>query len=313
MIKVKDVAFIRFRAPDLDKMESYLTDFGMVRSVRTDHKLFMRGMGPSHHLHVTEIGEPGFIGGAFWANSLDDLKQLSAAAAASDVEEIAEPGGGYRVSMTDPDGNQVEVVYGIEDLEPLPDSNLTGYNWADDRRRLGDLKRVQKGPCGIKRFAHYVIGTTDYAKTQAFYQDHLGLLPSDVIHDNDDADRDVMAFNRVDRGEDYVDHHTFAAIESRIFGSDKPLFHHAAFEVEDLDTLVAGHEHLMSKGYDHAYGIGRHVLGSQIFDYWQDPFGFRLEHWTDSDLLNAGSPAGHHPVSTALSLQWGPTIPRRTG
>ena len=56
MIKVKDVAFPRFRAPDLDKMESYLEDFGMVRSARTEDKLFMRGLDASHHIHVTELG-----------------------------------------------------------------------------------------------------------------------------------------------------------------------------------------------------------------------------------------------------------------
>ena len=313
MIKVKDVAFVRFRAPDLDKMEAYLTDFGMQRSDRTDDKLFMRGMDSSHHIHVTERGDPAWIGGAFWADSHDDLETLANADGASDVEAIDEPGGGHRVRLTDPDGNQVEVVHGIEELAPLAETDRSGFNWSDDRRRLGTLKRVTKGPCGIKRIAHYVIGTADYATTQTFYQEHFGLLPSDIIHANDDPSRNVMAFNRVDRGDSYVDHHTFAALECTVIGVEQPFFHHVAFEVEDLDTLVAGHEHLMGQGYEHSYGIGRHILGSQIFDYWLDPFGFRLEHWTDSDLLNASMPAGHHPVSTALSVQWGPTIPRKAG
>ncbi|MBT3988898.1 MAG: hypothetical protein HON14_08840 [Rhodospirillaceae bacterium] len=313
MIKVKDVAFPRFRAPDLDKMESYLEDFGMVRSARTEDKLFMRGLDASHHIHVTELGESKFIGAAYWADSLEDLEKLASSNDASDVEDINEPGGGQRVCLTDPDGFQIEVVYGIEEIDPLPATESTGYNWVNDRRRLGDLKRVGKGPSPVKRFAHYVIGVTDYEKTQAFYADHLGLIPSDTIHDNDDESRNVMTFNRVDQGDEFVDHHTFAAIECSIFGSDEAMFHHVAFEVEDLDTLVAGHEYLMSKDYEHAYGIGRHILGSQIFDYWQDPFGFRHEHWTDSDLLNASSPTGHHPVSTALSVQWGPTIPRKVG
>jgi hypothetical protein len=313
MIKIKDVAFPRFRAPDLDKMESYLNDFGMVRSARTEEKLFMRGIGSSHHLHVTELGEEKFIGAAYWASNLEDLEKLATADAASDIEEIEEPGGGQRVRLTDPDGFEIEVVHGIEELAPLPASELTGYNWGNDRRRLGNLKRVGKGPSPVMRFAHYVIGVTDYKKSQAFYANHLGLISSDTIHDNDDTSRDVMAFNRVDQGDEFVDHHTFAAIECTIFGSETPMFHHAAYEVEDFDTLVSGHEFLMSKEYDHSYGIGRHVLGSQIFDYWEDPFGFRLEHWTDSDLLNANSPTGHHPISTALSVQWGPTIPRKTG
>ena len=32
MIKVTDVAYARFRAPDLEKMETFLKDFGLERS-----------------------------------------------------------------------------------------------------------------------------------------------------------------------------------------------------------------------------------------------------------------------------------------
>jgi hypothetical protein len=36
IIKVRDVAFPRLQAPDLDRMESFLIDFGMVRAHRTE-------------------------------------------------------------------------------------------------------------------------------------------------------------------------------------------------------------------------------------------------------------------------------------
>ena len=45
MIKATDIAYVRFQAPDLDKMEAYLLNFGMVRSARTDTALYMRGAG----------------------------------------------------------------------------------------------------------------------------------------------------------------------------------------------------------------------------------------------------------------------------
>ena len=32
---------------------------------------------------------------------------------------------------------------------------------------------------------------------------------------------------------------------------------------------------LAARGYPHAWGVGRHILGSQIFDYWRDPFGHK--------------------------------------
>ena len=35
MIQLADLSYVRFRAPDPDRMESFLTDFGLVRSART--------------------------------------------------------------------------------------------------------------------------------------------------------------------------------------------------------------------------------------------------------------------------------------
>jgi hypothetical protein len=43
IIRVTDIAFPRFQAPDLDRMEAFLLDFGMVRSARTESALYMRG------------------------------------------------------------------------------------------------------------------------------------------------------------------------------------------------------------------------------------------------------------------------------
>ena len=44
--------------------------------------------------------------------------------------------------------------------------------------------------------------------------------------------------------------------------------HHSSFEVHDFDIQSLGHQWLRDKGYDLVWGVGRHVLGSQIFDYW---------------------------------------------
>ena len=56
VIKAMDIAFGRLRAPDLDAMEEFLTDFGLTRADRTKDRLYMRGTGPAHHIHVTEEG-----------------------------------------------------------------------------------------------------------------------------------------------------------------------------------------------------------------------------------------------------------------
>ena len=298
MIKVTDVAYARFTAPDLDRMEDFLTDFGLVRSARTETALYMRATAQDHHVHVTELGEPGFKGFAFNVISEEDLYVLSQAKGASDVHDLDEPGGGKSVSITDPDGFIIEVVYGMEELPLLPVKNLFPANQGIRRQREGECVRLEAGPAQCKRLGHVVLTVTDFIKTDAFYKSHFGLLSSDECHN--DQGEVVLSFNRCDKGEDWVDHHTLLTVPG-----EKASLGHIAFEVEDLNHLQLGHEHLKTKGYRHSWGIGRHVLGSQIFDYWFDPYDFRVEHWTDGDLLNATTPAGTFPASEALNVQWG--------
>src|SRR5258706_5325378 len=99
MIKVADLVYGRLQSPDLDKQEAFLVNFGMVRADRTKNALYMRGTGPSRPLHVTQLGEPRFIGAAFLAKDEDDLKRIAKAPGASPVETIDEPGGGKRVRL----------------------------------------------------------------------------------------------------------------------------------------------------------------------------------------------------------------------
>src|SRR5436190_24109565 len=104
VIKVTDFAYGRLRTPDLDVMEEFLTHFGMIRAARTPTALYMRGTDPAHHLHVTEKGDPAFVGLAYDAASEDDLHRLAKAPGASDLESIDEPGGGRRVRLREPNG-----------------------------------------------------------------------------------------------------------------------------------------------------------------------------------------------------------------
>ena len=56
IIKIEDVAFVRFRAPDLGEMRAFLSDFGLVAVEETQDRLVARGSGPSPVIHITERG-----------------------------------------------------------------------------------------------------------------------------------------------------------------------------------------------------------------------------------------------------------------
>jgi hypothetical protein len=147
-----------------------------------------------------------------------------------------------------------------------------------------------------------VLGTPFWEDTARFYIDTFGLIPSDVQCLSDG--RPSIAFLRCDRGDDPADHHTFVVGRLPIVD-----FEHAAFEVPDLDAVGMGAQVLQDEGFRRAWGIGRHILGSQIFDYWFGPDGRKFEHFADGDLFNASRPTRYHAMSTAGLAAWAPPLP----
>ncbi len=305
-IKVVDIAYPRFRAPDLDRMEAFLVDFGMVRAARTNDTLYMRGTGAEPFIHVTERGDPAFLGFAFLANSVEDLEKLANEDGASAVESIDAPGGGKQVRFTDPNGFEVSAIAGREPCDELKVIRQPTYNEGHAKRRIGEPLRIDAGPSQVIRFGHCVINGIDFRESEAWYKSRFGLVTSDeILLDKTTA---LGAFMRCDQGPRHVDHHTLF-----IIGAGQPGFNHAAFEVENLDDLMAGNAHLTEKDHKHEWGIGRHVLGSQIFDYWRDPWGHTVEHWTDGDLFNNETPPAIGNIEKLLASQWGPPAPATLG
>jgi len=300
VVKVTDIAYGRLRSPDLDQAEEFLTDFGLVRAARTDKALYMRGTDPAHHIHVTEKGDPGFIGMAFHARDLNDLKKLAKFPGASGIENIDEPGGGKRVRLKEPNGYQIEVVYGIKKLKPIKVKLQEINTGPRPLARKGELMRLTKGPSQPKKIAHGVMGSPKLTETVNWFRDVLGLIGSDDVYAGT-KDNIIGSFNRCDRGATYVDHHVFFCIKHAKAG-----INHFSFEVQDIDDVFKGHEHMKAKNkYEHMWGLGRHLLGSQVYDYWADPWGRVHEHWADSDRLNVKNGSNLISAQDGLVSQWG--------
>ncbi len=232
MIRVKDVSFVRFSAPDLDVMEKFATDFGLVTAERSEDRLYLRGTDAAPYVHVTEKGEPGFLGAGFEAASAQDLSAAATLDGASKVEAIDAPGGGSRVTFTDPNGFHVEVVHGREELEPLPVHGTSPINRGSERVRFRELQRITPGPAQVKRLGHVVLRVTDFPESREWYASRFGFLDSDRGYLGD-KENIFVSFMRCDRSEIPVDHHTLLCI-----GTGEVGFDHAAFEVEDFDGLL---------------------------------------------------------------------------
>jgi catechol 2,3-dioxygenase-like lactoylglutathione lyase family enzyme len=306
ILKIEDVAHVCFRAPDLGEMRAFLEDFGMAVIEQTPARLVARGAGSSPVLHVTELGEPGFASVAFRAESLADLERL-AATEGVDIEALDLPGGGSFVSLTDPDGHRVDVVAGQAPADPLPVAAAQAWNRSGVHERLRVTKRVAAGAATVARLGHVVLNVSDFRASEAWYKERLGLITSDEIRLS--PERAIGAFLRCDRGEAPTDHHTVFLMQS----PKGPGFNHAAFEVADLDELMRGHQRLADAGRHAEWGVGRHILGSQVFDYWRDPWGHTLEHWTDGDLFTAADGSNIASVQDLLGVQWGPKPPPTMG
>jgi catechol 2,3-dioxygenase-like lactoylglutathione lyase family enzyme len=301
MIRIEDVSHVAFRAPDLDQMARFLADFGL-STWREDGRLYGRGAGDAPFLHVTELGEPGFVAMGLRAASMDDLESL-ARAEGTVLHDLDAPGGGAVLTLQDPDGFRVDVVAGQTPAAPDPLPGADGWNDAREKTRLRKPKRIDPAPAHVMRLGHCVLGVSDFRRSERWYKARFGFITSDEIAVSPDLS--IGAFLRCDRGDALTDHHTLFLLQNPAGVG----FHHAAFEVADVDDLMRGHERLGQGGWTPEWGVGRHLLGSQVFDYWRDPWGHTLEHWTDGDLFTAADGSRTASLKDLLAVQWGHARP----
>jgi hypothetical protein len=179
------------------------------------------------------------------------------------------------------------------------------------------LRRFKQKPCPVFKLGHFGLSVlsltstdscrsliSDFQRTYDFYTKHFNLKATDLLTAPDGSY--VAGFMHIDRGEEWVDHHTFFfSTNSRRVGP-----HHCSYEVHDSDIQAIGHDvgtvasrttrsakasanfvqWLLRKGYTPSWGIGRHILGSQVFDYWYTPDDFMVEHYSDGEYISRVGP-----------------------
>lgn len=303
IIRADTMAYVRFARRDPLEMERFLTDFGLIAVEVEGGARYYRGCGQAPYLVVIEPGAAdAFLGFGVNAGHADDLERI-AAATGRPIEAQAGPGGGRRVRLTDPDGLGVDVVFGQTLVEPLPAPTALGpvnTPWA--KARVNQTVRPPLEPAPIFKFGHVVLRRPDFDGATQWYMRHIGLIPSDVQVLDDGTP--ALAFFRLDRGDQPADHHSVA-----ILGAPGAGLLHVSFETFDIDAVGQGHQVLRARGWTPYWGIGRHNLGSQFFDYWKDPVGDEWEHYADGDVMNASYPTGYHALSRGTLWTWGDDLP----
>ncbi|TVY56440.1 Metapyrocatechase 2 [Lachnellula cervina] len=316
-IQLKRISHVYYThaSSSIAKQKEFLADFGLFECASPSpsaDKTYYRGYGIDPWVYCLSSGDEDKFGGAgFVVESLEDLqyaaKTLPEATPVYDLKDS--PGGGKGLTFKDPvDKFPMHLVWGQEERKPDSDEELSfpkiDFNFPRVKTRPANkFQRFEKRPAPVHKLGHFGMVVTDFAKTYEFYQSRFNLIASDLLHTP--TGHNVTAFNRIDRGPDtLVDHHTFF-----FFEGPKSHVHHASFETHDFDTQVLGHDWLRHKGYEICWGVGRHIMGSQIFDYWFDPSKFILEHYVDGDLMNNKVPTNVGVASHDDLAVWGPDLP----
>lgn len=271
-INLVRIAHVYYRHKEWEKAHQFLLDFGFEELNQTDDKIYYRGYGREPFVYCLIKSDKEEFGGAgFVVESEDDLNYAAKVLPdATGPYELDAPGGGKCVTFKEPvDGFEWHLVYG---QTPAPDERVLpqlSFNFPTDKHRpKAQFQRFEKKPAPVHKLGHFGLCVTNFNKAYEFYHTHFNFIDSELNHN--EKGENVTVFMRLDRGKEAVDHHTFFFFE----GPRAPHVHHSSFETHDFDTQVLGHDWLRHKGYENCWGVGRHIMGSQIFDYWYARCGY---------------------------------------
>jgi catechol 2,3-dioxygenase-like lactoylglutathione lyase family enzyme len=302
VIKVRDLAWLEFEKPDLEGAEIFGHAFGFATSYKDTDELHLRGTLADTPAVIVRRGSTSrFTGPAFLAADDSDLLRLGDHIGMP-VTPLPDTLGGLTVDTLDPSGARVRVVAGCHQLPALPGQTPLVHNVGATVVRANAPQRPLREPAKVERLGHVVLQSTRYRQALDWYLETLGLIVSDFLYfEGQRSKGPTMSFIRCDRGSEPADHHTLAMTLG-----PRTRYVHSAYQVADLDALAAGGEFLKDAGFQRSWGIGRHIQGSQIFDYWRDDKGFLVEHFTDGDMFDNTLEPGWAPMTASGLAQWGP-------
>ncbi|MCE4546078.1 MULTISPECIES: VOC family protein [unclassified Caballeronia] len=279
--------------PSLDDATRFLDAFGFALESRP-HELLLRTPGSDHVWARIREGTRKRLAYLALHCFADDFAPL--------CEQIVNAGGRPAAPAPhapddgfwfhDPDGNLLRLTPGVKTSpgckpilreKPLP------------LRPRGASARADAPPARPTRLSHVLMFTPDVSGSVAFYERSLGLTLSD-------GSEGIVAFLHARHGSD---HHLIAFAQGAAKG-----WHHSAWDVATIEEVGLGKMQMDRAGYIEGWGVGRHVLGSNYFQYVRDPWGSFWEYSADIDYVGAGTewPAGNHPPEDSLYL-WGPDVP----
>jgi catechol 2,3-dioxygenase-like lactoylglutathione lyase family enzyme len=268
---IQNLQHFALAVPEPEAGRAFYETFGLAGSAR-GNALVMRCNGRDQDQVVLLEGPQRRLHHLSFGIAPEDLAAIATKIMAADIALLDPP---YRDApeglwLRDPDGTLVNLQ--VAEARPIGKCVPALLNCPGDFRRIAQRgapsREMRAQP---KRLGHVLRFTPDVRRMVRFYTELLGMRLSDTVGG------DMIAFLRC-AGDS--DHHVLAFAHS-----DRPGFHHASFEVGSIDEIVRGAERLVEAGYRAAWGLGRHVVGSNFFYYLRDPWNGLAEYFLDIDFV----------------------------
>ena len=282
-----------FAAPDLAVARHFYGEFGL--DIKESGNLLTMNTYDHPHVCGTIADGPrkkfGYVSfGAFE----DDIEPFSVRLQEMGIKRFDPPPGidSNGLWCRDHDGNLIEMKVAAKS-SPDEKSRFSFRSASPGQR--GAQFRSALPLTRPRRLSHVLLFTRNVSKAIEFYTRVIGLRVSDYSGDN-------IAFLHGIHGSD---HHMIAFARS-----DAPGHHHFSWDVGSVDEIGIGATHMLEKGFDKGWGLGRHVLGSNYFHYVRDPWGSYSEYSADIDYVPATCDwqGGDQPPDDSF-YAWGPNLP----
>ena len=267
-MSIQRVESITYGVDDLETSKRFYDDWGLVivedGSTGADYELpsgqMLRLRATSDRSLPPPIQAGSTLREIVWGvDSTDSLEEIAADLDADRSVRAADGG----IRTTDPTG----LAIGFTTAEPL----LIPTVARPDRNRNQRFALIE--PVQPFRIGHVVfnVAVDKFHETSTFYLKRLNFRLTDRVREFGDFMR--CAGSR--------DHHNQFLLQKPTGG-----LNHVAFEVPRIDDIIVGAKNLQDKNWTQATSLGRHVLGSNLYWYFQNPCGGLAEYFTDMDVAD---------------------------
>ena len=91
-------------------------------------------------------------------SSTDPRSRAAKIPGASPLQALTDaPGGGYNVTLTDPEGFPVNLIYGQTPVEPGKVPENLVLNFENEKPRLRSFQRFQPGPAAVHKVSSFPV------------------------------------------------------------------------------------------------------------------------------------------------------------